>query len=250
VLRDRIGGEMMASVNSRNRHPTGLIGFEESQYMAAVVARRLRPQDDLPAAELPGLTRDLRARLKRGGDGLRRSHLLSMSPQEQQARFGLKDEDLPVLRRAAIGLVPSEEDPAMVWDRRRFGGTMVPDLVNLDLDEARRRLAAVGLKVTQTSSVDSPACKGKVLKQSPQAGPVRLGTDGVQLELSSGACVLVPEVAGLTLAEAIHRLRNAGAERPPKLTPQAGRMDSKVKNVRPRPGSWITPGAEINLILG
>lgn len=249
-LRDLIGAEMMASVNSASRLPAGLLGFEESELLAQVVARRLKRRDDRPAHELEGLTSRLRSRLlERSGEGLRRSDLLAMSPQEQQARFGLDKEDLVALRRAAIGLVAGDDDPASEWDRRRYGDSAVPDVMHQSLDEATARVRRAGLSVGAVTYVDSPASRGTVLRQKPPPGPRRMGTDLVTLQVASGACVLVPELTELSVADAVLALRDAGVQSAPKFAPARARAAGRVRSSHPRAGTWITPNAEVVLTL-
>lgn len=250
TLRDRIGQEMAASVSSLRRHPPGVLGLEESEYMAGVVARSLRRGDDTDVLELPGLSRALRSKLRGPAAGLRRSDLLAMSPQEQQARFGVSDEELVDLRRVAIGLVPSDEEPEAVWNRRRFGGATVPDVLNLDLEAARIRFQRAGLSAPNVTYVDSHACRGTVLRQSPPAGPRRLGEAAPALEVASGSCVLMPDLAGLALGDALLRLRDAGYLGRPKLAPANARVDASVTAARPKAGAWITPEADVMLTLG
>jgi len=78
----------------------------------------------------------------------------------------------------------------------------LPDVRNLDIDDARSQLAARGLVVSdeiETYSPNLPA--GTVMATTPDASaPVRPG-DTISITLSNGL-VLVPNVVGLTVGEA------------------------------------------------
>jgi hypothetical protein len=248
MLRDRIGEQLVASVNSSRRLPAGLIGFTESEYVASRVAATMGKADNILAAELAGLSPEVLTKL-RAFEGVRRRDLLTMGPQEQQERFNLTDEELLNLRRAVIGLVATDAPSSSYWDRKRFGGSQIPDVVHLDLAAAKDRLRRARLEIGEISYVDHPACRGKVLKQKPEPGPRRLGQGPVELEVSSGSCVLVPQLDGLSLSDALAHLRAAGLLSEPTFTRASASAGMRVRGSRPAAGSWITPHAEIVLIL-
>jgi hypothetical protein len=86
----------------------------------------------------------------------------------------------------------------------------VPDVVGLAEDEARDRLAAEGLQVSSRPQESSREDAGRVLGQSPDAGPAGEGSR-VTLTVGDGPrTVEVPNLAGLSVAAAEEELAAAG----------------------------------------
>jgi serine/threonine-protein kinase len=90
------------------------------------------------------------------------------------------------------------------------GNTSVPiDLIGLSLEEARIRLAAVGILISQTVAVDSDQAPGVVLNVNPSPGTLVTAGSGVVLEIASGN-IKVPSLIGLNEIDAKTILTQAG----------------------------------------
>jgi serine/threonine-protein kinase len=90
------------------------------------------------------------------------------------------------------------------------GNTSVPiDLIGLSLEEARIRLAAVGILISQTVAVDSDQAPGVVLNVNPSPGTLVTAGSGVVLEIASGN-IKVPSLVGLNEIDAKTILTQAG----------------------------------------
>ena len=78
----------------------------------------------------------------------------------------------------------------------------MPDIRNIDIDEARTALNDLGLLVDQVVETYSPSLTaGIVMASTPAADSPMLSGTSVTLTVSNGL-VLVPDVVGLTVGEA------------------------------------------------
>ncbi|NCV73767.1 MAG: serine/threonine-protein kinase, partial [Actinobacteria bacterium] len=90
------------------------------------------------------------------------------------------------------------------------GNTAIPvDLVGLSLEEARNRLTAAGILISQTIAIDSDQAPGVVLSVNPPAGTLITAGSGVVLEIASGN-IKVPSLIGLNEIDAKTILTQAG----------------------------------------
>jgi serine/threonine-protein kinase len=90
------------------------------------------------------------------------------------------------------------------------GNTTVPvGLIGLSLEEARYRLSAAGLLISQTIAVDSDQAPGVVLSINPSPGTTTTAGSGVTLEIASGN-VQVPSLVGLNEINAKTVLTQSG----------------------------------------
>jgi len=90
------------------------------------------------------------------------------------------------------------------------GNTSVPvGIIGLSLEEARYKLTAAGLLISQTIATDSDQAPGVVLSINPAAGTTITAGSGVILEIASGS-VQVPSLVGLNEIGAKTVLTQAG----------------------------------------
>lgn len=124
----------------------------------------------------------------------------------------------------------------------------VPDVKGQNLDSARATLESAGFVVSVTD-VDSSAPEGEVV-EVPQAGEtLTLGTT-VELKVSRGNLIEMPQVNGQKIADAERALRDAGFTgtiRQEKVgTPDVGRVDT-VESSNPRAGTETKKDGEVTL---
>ena len=90
------------------------------------------------------------------------------------------------------------------------GNTTVPvGIIGLSLEEARYKLTAAGLLISQTIATDSDQAPGVVLSVNPAPGTTITAGSGVTLEIASGN-VQVPALVGLSEINAKTLLTQAG----------------------------------------
>ncbi len=134
------------------------------------------------------------------------------------------------------------------------GRVSVPPVVGETQNAAEQQLSAVGLESSSSEeSSDRPA--GEVISQSPDAGTRVEPGSTVDLVVSSGpepvTEVDVPNVVGLTRADAVSNLRSLGLspsvqEQPTDIEPQDGR----VIDQNPGGGTTVNEGTRVVVTVG
>ena len=124
----------------------------------------------------------------------------------------------------------------------------VPRVVGMTLAAAKARLAAQPLSVTTIYRPAKPKQRVDiVLGQIPRSG--RLSSfDAVTLVLAKPLHGLVPDIKGLTLAQARERLR--GLELVPRVTRFADGRARRVLRQQPAAGVAASPGMVVRLTVG
>ena len=127
----------------------------------------------------------------------------------------------------------------------------VPEVVGLTFAEAESRLAQDGFTVVRQDAADDDAPVNQVIAQNPGPGQEAPEGSAVTLTVSTGpAAREVPDVAGLTVAEASNRLGAAGfdvgstAEEASESVP-----DGQVIRTDPAGGTVLAPGSRVNLVV-
>jgi len=129
---------------------------------------------------------------------------------EAQLRASTVEEALD----GPLGSVASQDPPAGATAKRHSvvalhmpAGVTVPDLVGHPVSDAQ---AALNAFTVTTDSVESDHREGEVLSQSLTAGTRVASHTALVLRVSDGSIVTVPDLHGLTLAEARAALLRAG----------------------------------------
>jgi eukaryotic-like serine/threonine-protein kinase len=130
-------------------------------------------------------------------------------------------------------------------------GVTVPDVTGKTEAEATQALEAAGLSVGQVEEASDPDAElGTVVRQDPAAGDDADEGAAVGLTLSSGpATAKVPDVTGMTEAEAEGTLRDAGfasaSESQYDLTAPAGEVLAQL----PEAGQDAVAGSPVGLLV-
>ncbi len=147
----------------------------------------------------------------------------------------------------SLGKVAEEAQQAL-----GVGYGEVPKVVGLTEEEARERLAAQGFGVAVERRESAEEDEGKVLEQSAPAGKEVERGSRIVLAVGSGPGTLkVPDLVGLTLAEAERKLLELGlkpGERDEALSEEAFEGEVTVQN--PPVGEKTKPGTEVDLTIG
>ena len=127
----------------------------------------------------------------------------------------------------------------------------VPDLVGYDAALAGQLLTAAGLTIRSVDSTQAPLPRGVVVNTRPPAGAPLVPGTGVTLVVRVGApTIVVPDLAGLTTAEAEFALADVGlilgaSVRRTSLAAEAGTIIEQ----RPAPGTLSAPGGAVNVTV-
>ncbi len=125
----------------------------------------------------------------------------------------------------------------------------LPDLTGMTKEEALQVLGDLGLSSNTTNTPTPEDQVGKVVSQSVNPGQVNQGS---QVELTIGEAIPptpVPDLRGMTLAEATSALQEAGLgiKAPPGITSQS---KATVESTDPQPGTGVAPGTVVTLVFG
>jgi beta-lactam-binding protein with PASTA domain len=126
----------------------------------------------------------------------------------------------------------------------------VPDLMGLDVTDARRQIAGLGLMV-EIVQLSSAQPVGTVLRQAPRAGG-RLAEKGrVTLTVSSGLeRIDVPDVAGLDEETARAELESAGFDVRVSYEPTSDpTLDGSVLRQTPAGGTTAGDGSVVTIVV-
>jgi len=142
---------------------------------------------------------------------------------------------------------------ALVWLTVSSGpaAVPVPDVAGYDANLAKLVLEATGFTIERQDSIAALADPGTVVATRPQAGVARFRGSGLTLVVSRGpANIIVPDLRGLTHAEAWERLALAGLTAGRVTTRDVpGADDGRIVGQRPAPGTLAPQGGRVNLVF-
>jgi eukaryotic-like serine/threonine-protein kinase len=132
-------------------------------------------------------------------------------------------------------------------------GVTVPDITNIDANDAQNLLTQQGLTVRRLTENSDTIDAGKVTRTNPPAGTINLkGGSVIDMYVSTGAkTVTVPSVLGLSEADARASLQDKGFESSVILdrTTLKGN-DGKVLSQSPDANQQAAPGSTVVLHVG
>jgi serine/threonine-protein kinase len=129
------------------------------------------------------------------------------------------------------------------------GNTTVPvGLIGLSLEEARYRLTAAGLLISQTIAVDSDQAPGVVLSINPLPGTTITAGSAVVLEIASGN-VQVPSLVGLNEINAKTILTQSGFLIREISASDTGKPAGEILAQAPEAGATKTIGSVVTITV-
>jgi beta-lactam-binding protein with PASTA domain/predicted Ser/Thr protein kinase len=166
------------------------------------------------------------------------------------------DEDAPV--GEVVDQDPSPNDEAPRGSEVRLfvsGGPApreVPDVVGRPIAEASNLLGQAGFAVNQTSESSNTVPEGEVIRTNPPAGSTQEKGTAITVVVSSGPGEsTVPSVVGLTEANAINTLNNAGFNPVPVEQDTADPTeDGRVIEQDPGGNTTAEDGATVTITIG
>ena len=165
-------------------------------------------------------------------------------PFEARVVASTRDDGVVLSQAPAAGTAVA---PGTTVQLRVSDGSLVrvPALVGATADQARDGLDKVGL-VAEAEARESEAPVGQVLAQEPAAGStVRRGSP-VRFWTAIASRVVVPDVAGLTLAEATGRLGEALHAEPREID-STEVPEGRIAAQDPAPRSLVDAGATVRV---
>jgi beta-lactam-binding protein with PASTA domain len=127
--------------------------------------------------------------------------------------------------------------------------TTVPDLLGIELDEARRRLEAAELAVGTVSETESRRPAGIVLTQSERAGGTVVVGTAVDLMAAIPMTVVVPDLTGRDLPEARGLLEGLELAVGGVTSQESRAPDGSVLAQQPGAGARAQIGTPVDLVI-
>lgn len=166
-------------------------------------------------------------------------------PEEKEKNKSLKIWPLALLALILVGAVYH------FMSRPKVDVLEVPTVINLSQEMAVKELEKRGLKANISRTEESDDYdKGKVMKQDPEANTeVKKGTT-VNLVISAGREVSVPDLAGLNLTEAEEKLKELGLSIGRTSTEYSDQVEKDlIIDQNPRSSTNLQAGNKVDLII-
>ncbi|HEX7166636.1 MAG TPA: PASTA domain-containing protein [Acidimicrobiales bacterium] len=122
---------------------------------------------------------------------------------------------------------------------------LLPDLGDRALDALKKALEGLGFTVAQEEAFSDDVEKGKVIETRPAAGTELQPGETVTVVVSKGPeLVVVPDVSGMTTAEAAEKVEGAGLA----VSGVKGSPTKLVIGSEPRAGTQVKKGSGVTLV--
>jgi serine/threonine-protein kinase len=131
------------------------------------------------------------------------------------------------------------------------GTTVVPDVVGIDIDQARQTLADDGFGVKTESVSNATVPPNQVISQTPAAASRAKKGSTVTLKVSQGSGQIeIQDVAGTTVADATRILEEQGLKvgSVTRARSDTVPLDAVIRTDPPK-GEAVAKGAEVDLIV-
>lgn len=254
-LQETVGRRLRNWINDADRYPFETTPFVDTQFLARTITGLLRT-DDHPdnqvLTDIEGLDQQVRDQVADSAPLLERWSVLEMPLAELKDRFSLSHEQAQHLHRAALGLEGPVPDPEHRWSRPSRRGdreASVPDLVGQTLEVAHRELSDNNFFVDEETYRDDQQPRDTILEQTPEAGETHPYGTGVDLVVSTGLTVQLPDVVGTSLKEAMVAFDDAGLAADPDVSfvQSDEHPAGHVAGVTPGERTYVTPNASVSL---
>jgi eukaryotic-like serine/threonine-protein kinase len=127
----------------------------------------------------------------------------------------------------------------------------VPSIVGLTVDDARKRLGALGLGLNVAQQTESDTIPPNVIaSQIPDPGATTAPSSTVNVIVSTGAStVTVPNAVGNDASAAEETLRNAGFDVGRSYAVEAANPTGKISQQQPPPGTKAKKGSRVTIYV-
>lgn len=189
--------------------PTDLVGKSREEAEAALTAEGVELVPDVTEQE---------------SEEVDEGHVISVGDGQAQVPKG-----------SPISLVVSSGEPTPT----------VPDVVGKSYDDARSELERLGLDVKKEVDEDADAERNEVVDVDPGVGEQVEDGDTVTLTVARGELVSMPDVAGMSLADARDKIEEEG------LNPGnvSGPGDGEVWGTLPAANMPAAPGSDVQIFM-
>ncbi|WP_306483834.1 Stk1 family PASTA domain-containing Ser/Thr kinase [Anaerococcus sp.] len=166
-------------------------------------------------------------------------------PEEKEKTKSLKIWPLALLALILVGAV------YYFMSRPKDDILEVPTVINLSQEMAVKELEKRGLKANISRTEESDDYdKGKVMKQDPEANTEVKKSTTVNLVISAGREVSVPDLSGLSLTEAEEKLKELGLSIGRTSTQYSEEVEKDlIIDQNPRSATNLQAGSKVDLVI-
>ena len=166
--------------------------------------------------------------------------------EERRKRWPLIVFLLVLLALLVAGVVAAMQ----LFDSPETEQVTVPQVTNMTLRAAERRLEGEGLKVGAVTQENSDEVdQGRVLEQNPEPGESADSGSDVDLVISAGSeMVTMPDVLGLSERDATAQLSELGLNVNPE-SQESDEPEGIVVNTEPRPATEVQAGSTVTIYV-
>ncbi|BAH51758.1 Stk1 family PASTA domain-containing Ser/Thr kinase [Rhodococcus opacus] len=245
VSRQQKPDAVVATGNVITTRPVGGVQVDEGSTITLEVSSG---PEQVKVPRLAGLTQD-EAQQELNAVGLRLDTAVARAPSDAS------DVDKVIQQNPSSGASISLDSEVAVTLGTGPEQIRIPDVTGQKVEVAQANIEGAGFKV-QIQNIDSGVPKGQVVSTDPVGGSTAAKGDTIQIRVSNGNNIEMPDLTGKTVSQALAELRSAGwsgssaslnQTQTSTLDPE---MVGKIISQEQPPGSEITKNGVVSVGVG
>ncbi|MFC9356303.1 PASTA domain-containing protein, partial [Rhodococcus sp. NPDC057014] len=245
VARQQKPDAVVATGNVITTRPVGGVQVDEGSTITLEVSSG---PEQVKVPRLAGLTQQ-EAQQELNAVGLRLDTAVARAPSDAS------DIDKVIQQNPSSGASISLDSEVAVTLGTGPEQIRIPDVTGQKVEVAQANIEGAGFKV-QIQNIDSGVPKGQVVSTDPVGGSTAAKGDTIQIRVSNGNNIEMPDLTGKTVSQALAELRSAGwsgssaslnQTQTSTLDPE---MVGKIISQEQPPGSEITKNAVVSVGVG
>ncbi|AII07406.1 serine/threonine-protein kinase [Rhodococcus wratislaviensis] len=245
VARQQKPDAVVATGNVITTRPVGGVQVDEGSTITLEVSSG---PEQVKVPRLAGLTQQ-EAQQELNAVGLRLDTAVARAPSD------VSDVDKVIEQNPSSGASISLDSEVAVTLGTGPEQIRIPDVTGQKVEVAQANIEGAGFKV-QIQNIDSGVPKGQVVSTDPVGGSSAAKGDTIQIRVSNGNNIEMPDLTGKTVSQALAELRSAGwsgssaslnQTQTSTLDPE---MVGKIISQEQPPGSEITKNGVVSVGVG
>ena len=245
VARQQKPDAVVATGNVITTRPVGGVQVDEGSTITLEVSSG---PEQVKVPRLAGLTQQ-EAQQELNAVGLRLDTAVARAPSD------VSDIDKVIEQNPSSGASISLDSEVAVTLGTGPEQIRIPDVTGQKVEVAQANIEGAGFKV-QIQNIDSGVPKGQVVSTDPVGGSTAAKGDTIQIRVSNGNNIEMPDLTGKTVSQALAELRSAGwsgssssinQTQTSTLDPE---MVGKIISQEQPPGSEITKNGVVSVGVG
>ncbi|TQC50352.1 Stk1 family PASTA domain-containing Ser/Thr kinase [Rhodococcus sp. WS4] len=245
VARQQKPDAVVATGNVITTRPVGGVQVDEGSTITLEVSSG---PEQVKVPRLAGLTQQ-EAQQELNAVGLRLDTAVARAPSD------VSDVDKVIEQNPSSGASISLDSEVAITVGTGPEQIRIPDVTGQKVEVAQANIEGAGFKV-QIQNIDSGVPKGQVVSTDPVGGSTAAKGDTIQIRVSNGNNIEMPDLTGKTVSQALAELRSAGwsgssaslnQTQTSTLDPE---MVGKIISQEQPPGSEITKNGVVSVGVG